>query len=546
MGFLSSLLLSASLTFGSPVNHPLTLAGNFGEPRPNHFHAGIDVRTEHVEGKPIFSIADGYVSRITVGLHGFGNALYVTHPNGYTSVYCHLKRFIPQIAAITRKWQYANETWEADVRLKPTDFPVTKGQLIAVSGNTGASLAPHLHLELHETKSGSFADPLMFLSPFVKDTTPPVGHSIKVYPMSGEGVFNGSAGTQVLSLSSLPSRRNTAWGKIGFAIWANDYMEDSFGRLGVYRTTLMVDGREVFSSTVDSIHPRYNRNVNSWGDYWHFLMTKVWFMKSFAEPGNALPLLKTDADRGIITISEERPYDIRYILSDRFGNSREYSFTVHGERQDIRKAPLMLAPGERKFAYDRHNMIKSADIIIDIPRGLLPGDVVVKPVVRQHTTAKSKAYSFYPASYPLFNWADISMKPNGSIADASKLYIECDGAFPRFCGNEQADGWVKGRMRELGATYYIAYDDTPPRISAYNDGSRYVRIAMSDDKSGVKTWSAYVDDEFVLFEKLDKTSTVQCDIRELPVARTGSVHKLRFILIDNCGNESEYVGEISL
>ena len=110
LNILSALLLSASITFGSPVNYPISLAGNFGEPRPNHFHGGIDVRTGMVEGKPIFSVADGFVCRVTVGLNGFGNAVYVRHPNGITTVYCHLKKFTPQLAAIVRNWQYKHQT----------------------------------------------------------------------------------------------------------------------------------------------------------------------------------------------------------------------------------------------------------------------------------------------------------------------------------------------------------------------------------------------------------------------------------------------------
>ena len=138
--------MAAKVIFGSPVNYPIALAGNFGEPRPNHFHGGVDVKTDGVEGKPIFSIGDGYVSHVSVGYDGFGNAVYVHHPEGYTSVYCHLKTFMPTIKAMVRKWQYTNKQSTGDIWFKPTDLPVAKGQLIAISGNSGASEAPHLHL----------------------------------------------------------------------------------------------------------------------------------------------------------------------------------------------------------------------------------------------------------------------------------------------------------------------------------------------------------------------------------------------------------------
>ena len=156
----ASLLLAVNVNFTPPMSHEISLAGNFGEPRPNHFHGGIDFRTEGVEGKPIMAIGDGYVSRVTVGLYGFGNAVYVTHPEGYTSIYCHLQRFTPRLERLLKRWQYEHEQREADVRLSATDCPVAQGQLIAFSGNTGHSFGPHLHMEIHDTRSWNMLDPL--------------------------------------------------------------------------------------------------------------------------------------------------------------------------------------------------------------------------------------------------------------------------------------------------------------------------------------------------------------------------------------------------
>ena len=157
-------LLLAAITYSSPVNFPISLAGNFGEPRPNHFHGGIDIRTELAVGKPIFSVADGYVERLTVGMYGFGNAVYVRHPNGTTSVYCHLKSFAPYLNRLVGNRlqlskQYADPI---DVHLRPGEYPVAQGQLIAVSGNTGTrTTGPHLHFEVQV--DGQTVDPLYML-----------------------------------------------------------------------------------------------------------------------------------------------------------------------------------------------------------------------------------------------------------------------------------------------------------------------------------------------------------------------------------------------
>jgi murein DD-endopeptidase MepM/ murein hydrolase activator NlpD len=225
-----------------------------------------------VEGKPIFSIADGYVSRVTVGLYGFGNAVYVQHPEGYTSIYCHLKKFTPRIAAALRCWQYEHHSYQADVRLKATDCPVAQGQLIAVSGNTGSSQAPHLHLEIHDTRTWNMLDPLQFLGHCVNDHTPPQAHGFMACPQEGEGVFNGGAMKQNFGFGSHHlARKFTAWGKVGFALWANDYMEGTYNNYGIRHTVLTVDGQEIFRSDVNNIPVDANRLVNSWGDYHHYL-----------------------------------------------------------------------------------------------------------------------------------------------------------------------------------------------------------------------------------------------------------------------------------
>lgn len=539
LSFLSSLFLAFALSFGSPVNYPVSLAGNFGEPRPNHFHGGIDVRTGQVEGKPIFSVADGYVCRITVGLDGFGNAVYVRHPGGITTVYCHLKKFIPQLASMVRKWQYQNQSCFADVHLHPTDYPVAKGQLIAVSGNTGASKAPHLHLEFHDTRTGSFLDPLDYLKEFVTDTTKPIAHSFMAYPADGEGVFCGSQRKQSHGFPSYSlSRQFTAWGKVGFGIWANDYMEGSFGRLGIRRTKLAVDGHVVFESDVNSIPYKYNRMVNSWGDYEHYCRAHVWYMKSFAEPGNRLPVLHFSDDRGFVDFNQERNYNFVYTVTDVFGNSREYSFTVRGEKQTI---PTKRIPNIMNLLYhDRLNCFHRPGVSLSVYPGLLPDDVELHPKVTFKPDALSAEWSFYKQSYPLFGWAKISLRLNRRVRDTSKLYIVSHYGADRYMGGEYHDGWVSGRMRELGARYEICYDDKAPVIDGFSADSKRLRLFVSDDKSGLKYIRGYVDGQFVLFEHVEKTAAYICSLKETPVRKTGGLHSLKFVAVDNRNNEKVF------
>ena len=535
---------NGQLNCASPVHYEISLAGNFGEPRPNHFHGGIDVKTERVEGKPIFSIADGYVERLTVGLYGFGNAVFVRHPEGYTSVYCHLKKFAPALEAALRRWQYAHESYQADVHLKATDCPVAQGQLIALSGNTGSSQAPHLHLEIHDTRTWNMLDPLDFLKPYVKDGTPPQAHAFMAYPMHGEGVFNGAQVQQYFGFSSHRlTRELTAWGRVGFGLWANDYMEQSYNNYGIRRTVLSVDGREVFSSDVNNIPMNANLMVNSWGDYQHYLHSNVWYMRSFLEPGNTLQILHADENRGIIEFNEERDYQLKYTLIDYAGNTSEYEFTVRGEKRTIPAStpPDML----RLMRHDRVNHFVAEGIELTLPRHVLSNDMELHPNIISQPDKLSDAYTLQTTgSCPLLSWATLRLKCHRSVnvADSSKLYVVSHWGSDRFMGGKCRNGWVEARVRELGSTYEIAYDNEAPLINAMSLGRR-LTVGISDTKSGLRTWRGYVDGQFVLFEEVGKSPWVSCDLERTPVRPNGKKRKLKFVAVDNCNNQRTFETE---
>ena len=471
-----SALLIAAISYCSPVNFPISLAGNFGEPRPNHFHGGIDVRTEAAVGKPVFSIADGYVERVTVGMYGVGNAVYVRHPNGTTSVYCHLKRFTPYLNRLVGNRlqlsrQYADPI---DVHLRPGQCSVSAGQFIAVSGNTGSSVAPHLHLEVHDNKTWAMLDPLDFLKQYLKDTTPPEAHAFKVYPQPGAGVFCSSDQNQVFgfpqggstvvpdasgSLRRVELQREfTAWGRVGFAIWADDYMEDTYHHYGVRRTELSVDGETVFYSDVDNIPMEHNRMVNSWGDYAHWRQNHTWYMKSFLDPGNRLRILHTDEHRGIIDFNEERVYRLVYTLTDIYNNRSDYAFTVRGQKQALPERPSRAEKG-RVLHWNQVNHFQLPGLQLTVRPQLLPDDVCLQPQVLQGKEGFSRAYSFCPTSYPLFNWAEISIRLDHPVADTKRLCIKCNGLD---AGGTYHDGWVTAPMRELGAVYEIGLRSGKP------------------------------------------------------------------------------------
>jgi hypothetical protein len=331
--------LTTHLEYQSPVDYDILLAGNFGEPRPWHFHGGIDIKTGNVEGKQIFSIADGYVSRLTVNKFGFGNAIYVNHPDGHTSVYCHLQRFAPQYEALIHR---TGKKDTLSLVLPKTEYPVHAGDLIAISGNTGHSSGPHLHLEIHDTETWVMRDPMMFLAHLIADTVAPQAHSFMAVPVKGEGVFNGGSDKQTFGIGQPDTkvqrstftlhREFTAWGRVGFALWADDYSEATYHHYGIRYMQLLVDGREVFHSDVDSIPVSCQSEVNKWGDFDHWRHHRTWYMKAYREPHMRLPVLHTDIHRGIVNFNEERPYHLTFVLRDYQNNQATYHIQVQGRR----------------------------------------------------------------------------------------------------------------------------------------------------------------------------------------------------------------------
>ncbi len=528
-----SILLSI---FVPPVDYDISLAGNFGEPRPNHFHGGLDIRTDGVEGKHIYAIGDGYVSRITVGLDGFGNAVYITHPTGQTSVYCHLKSFSPRIKAALRKYQYSYETSVADARLTPLDVPVSQGQFIALSGNTGHSTAPHLHLEIHDTKTWNMLDPYQFLNEYIEDTVPPQAHAFMAIPHGG--TFNGSTAKGVFSRGNAL----TAWGKVGFAVWADDYMQGAYNHYGIHETLLYVDGQMAFHSVVDNIPVRLNRMVNSWGDYDHWLHHRTWYMKSYIDPGNRLACLQAGEGRGIIDFCEERDYHLEYVLRDFKGNEARYPFTVTGTpAPSVRYAAAVPQPLLR---WNRTNSYSRPGLQLIVPYGCITTDVPLHPVIKSQPDALSDACQFSLSSLPLMYDVPLSFyvrQPSTDVVntfDPSKLYITDENG--RYYGSDYHDGWVTGRIRELAGRYEVAYDDQPPVIRLVSATNNRLLLSVTDADSGIASWTAAVDNRFVVFDAIEKSATYAFDLRESWLRHSGGQHRLHFEVTDNCGNSSVY------
>lgn len=524
--------------FVSPFDFPLYLSANFGELRTNHFHGGLDFKTQSVTNKPVRSIADGYVSRITVSPGGYGNALYITHPNGYLSVYGHLNSFSPVIARYVEQYQYEKETFTVDITPDSTRFPVKQGEVIALSGNTGFSFGPHLHMEIRDAATNEPIDPLPYYRSQIRDTRPPVARSITFYPMQGSGVVNGSVETKTYNIvakaqgSCLATPVN-AWGRIGVGVMANDYMDGTSNTYGVRSVTLYMDTAKVFHSLVDRYSFDESRAINSWTDYAAYKERGRWIMKSFVAPGNPLRFLSADKERGVVTIDEERDYHFIYLLEDLYGNTSRYMFTVRGCAQPI---PAYHPDGRHYLHYDRANLVQEPGLQLFIPRGVLYEDVALNTSVHTDSSAISFGYSLHDKPLPLHVACELMIGIRHlPVADVSKYYIQRSVDTKHYSvGGQYENGWMKTNIRELG-TYRVAIDTVPPSLTPVKSSSaRTLIYKVSDEGTGMKSYRGTVDGKFILVAFNAKNGRLTCrlDAKRVPAGK----HTFRLVVEDGCGN----------
>ena len=323
-----------------PMDIPVLLSGNFGELRSNHFHSGIDFKTQGVEGKPIHSVQDGYVSRISVSPWGYGNGLYITHPDGTTTVYGHLQKFSQKITAYLKEKQYEQESFNVNLSLTPDELPVKEGELVALSGNTGSSGGPHLHFEVRDTETEEPMDPIEYYKDLIKDTQAPKIQGIMVYSMPGKGVVNGSRRKLELKPVTAKNGKQTltgkieAWGEIGLAVKGYDYMDNTSNIYGIKDITLTADSQVIFHSNLDRFAFDETRYLNSFTDFEEWKEHRSFYIKSFVDPGNRLRFIES-LNRGILTIDEPRTYHLTYKLADAFGNTTQLSIRIEGKEQPI-------------------------------------------------------------------------------------------------------------------------------------------------------------------------------------------------------------------
>ena len=527
-----------------PMDHPIILSGNFGELRNNHFHSGIDFKTQGVEGKPIHAVQEGYVSRISVSPWGYGNGLYISHPDGTTSVYAHLQKFAPKIAAYVKEKQYEKESFRVDLTLSPQELPVGRGETVALSGNTGSSGGPHLHFEIRDTETEEPLDPLEVYKPLIKDTKEPKILGVMVYPMEGMGAVNGSARKLKLTPTTAPNGKQTltgnieAWGEIGLAVSAYDYMDNTSNIYGVKEVTLSVDSQIVYHSDLTRFAFDETRYINSYVDYEEWKEHHSFFMKSFIDPGCRLRF-REGINRGILTINEARTYHLTYCLKDAFGNTSQLSFQIVGKEQPI---PEPDTEGTELMHWRSDNRFGAKGIRLTIEKGNLYDDLRFRYSAEEDSSALAAIHHLHNKPLALHRSARLCLRLQTDTLGNKQQYgvVRLLNGRKSWVGGTYHDGWVDADIKEMGS-YTLAQDTLPPTITPLNPATwtqkQAITFRLTDNLSGVESYRGEIDGGFALFEMNSKSVvTYRFDKERLAKGK----HTLKMVVTDACGNQAEY------
>ncbi|RYU94867.1 M23 family metallopeptidase [Emticicia agri] len=313
-----------------------SLSGGFGDLRTNHFHAGLDIRTGAVEGYNVYAAADGYVSRIRVMRGGYGNVLYITHPNGYTTVYGHLKNYNTAIEAYLRRREYSQKVWEIELTPNPNELKVRKGEIVAISGNTGASGGPHLHFEIRDALENAI-NPMKFGFPEIQDSQAPVIERVILKTLNAYSRVNGEFGR----VSMAPKRSASgeyilpnivkAQGIIGLELNTYDRSQTSPFRMGITALEVEVDGKSTYKLNLEKMPFDVSKDINVHIDYDISQTDGVRIQKCYVADGNRISVYETDKNKGRILISDNQLHSVYVRVKDTYGNTSVLTFSIQGE-----------------------------------------------------------------------------------------------------------------------------------------------------------------------------------------------------------------------
>jgi hypothetical protein len=531
-------------TYHPPLDIPLILSANFGELRPNHFHMGLDFKTQGKEGLKLYSIESGYVARIKVSPYGYGKVIYINHPNGITSVYAHCSAFLNKIDSLVNKRQEIEQNYEVEILLKPDEIVLQKGEVFALSGNTGSSTAPHLHFELRDTKTENALNPLKNGFTILDHLAPEI-KNIKIYGLTAQGyLLPGKSKTVAVQkgkygyyiggdATTIPSDFCSQHGGIGVAFEVVDHYDQAPNPIGLYGSYLIVNRDTLFGQKIDEVSFENSRYINSHTDYQEYNLHKKKYHKSFRTKDNPLTIYTGD-NLGIIPMQPKDTAKITYVAFDANSNKSQISFKINalsGEpyKESTSSRTDMLFP-DSAFHFECENYQ------LEVPEGC-----VYEPIPKYLENGKN--LSLGRSTSPIQKPIQIKLKLVSPALPPEKYYVAANNGY---VGTRYENGWLIANSKFLG-TFTLKTDTLPPTIAPLNflktDSiikKNLMTWKVTESKTSLVDYDLYIDGKWFLLAFESKGSYVYF---KRPADLQGT-HTLLLKAKDACGNESTWEKEV--
>ncbi|MFL5787568.1 MAG: M23 family metallopeptidase [Flavisolibacter sp.] len=529
--------------FRNPLDIPMQLVANFGEIRPNHWHMGLDIRTQHRVNLPVHAAANGYIARVSVESGGFGQAIYINHPNGYTTVYGHLNSFMPELAKYIKDKQYAQQSWSISLEIPSELFPVKKGQMIALSGSTGGSEGPHLHFEIRDTKTGNNLNPLLFHFP-IEDNIPPVIQHLALYDRN---ISSYEQDPKLIPLNRTKGKYEwtyhgvlkTGSDKISFAIGSVDQLGRFGSNKGIFSASLFYDGQKLSVFTLNNISYDDSRYINAQVDYRYKTRGRANLQHITPLPGDHKIVYQTFNDNGIIQLQDNNVHGIRIEVRDAYGNLSTIRINIQYDAA-LNKTKV---PAGEKFIPNNVNIADRNGFELYTTE-----NSIYDTVITSYTTAEdhspnsiSSLHTFLDASIPVHDEITVRIKPDDSIEQGNGQKMVIRNISGKKIDIQRAvwnRGWLSAKFRQFGSFQAIV-DNEPPTVNAPGAGevidlSRLSRLVFvpKDNLNSIRSFRAELDGNWLRFSNDKGHSWIyNFDEHFLP-----GEHELKVTIEDEAGN----------
>lgn len=541
--------------FISPLKIPLSLSASFGELRADHFHSGIDIKTQGVTGKEVVASDDGYVYLLLVSPGGFGRAIFIRHPSGYSTVYCHLDRYAPEIEEYVKTKQYENKSFAVTIYPPEDRFHVLKGETIGFSGNSGSSSGPHLHYEIRKTDGEKPVNPLLF-NFGIEDNLKPVIERLTIYPGSGNTYINGRSGILYLNLAgtdgnySLPGDTELRInGPAGFGVTSYDYMNNTNNRFGINSIELQIDSMPWFSYEINEFSFYETRYINAHIDYEAAMRNNIEIERTFVLPNDKLSLYKNFMNNGLYDFSDNKSHTVKIIVKDGSNNTAVLSFNVKPAVARTSFTREQQDSSIRIMPFGKSNLFISEGVKVRIPSGALY-DTLRFRFSKSEGNGKllSDIYHIHNSYTPLQKAYTLSIKVDSiPPGKASKLLIVKldENKKMSYAGGTFSNGYINADLLSFG-NFAISTDTISPVISVNGltqgadlSEKKEIRVKITDDLSGIKTYTGLIDGKWALFEYDSKYDLLVYKFDPERITKSTN-HKLYLRVTDNMDNISVF------